>query len=167
MAGGRSPTPSQTVGPFFGFALPFAGDSDAVSPGQAGVHRIEGQVIDGAGQPVADSLIEIWHGEQFARCRTDAEGAFHFSVRKPAASRLPDGRVRAPHLNVTVLARGLLRHLATFVYFPEEGEANLTDPVLELVQPSVRETLIAHRNGQVLRFDIHLQGESETAFFAF
>ena len=165
MAGPRVPTPSQTIGPFFGFALPFTGDADAVAPG-AGAHRIEGQVLDGAGEPVPDCLVEMWQGEQFARCRTDAEGAFHFNVRKPAVVRRPDGRVRAPHLNVTVFARGLLRHLATFVYFPDEEEANRADPVLELLEGGVGETLIARRDGGVLRFDIRLQGEGETAFFA-
>lgn len=165
MAGPRVPTPSQTIGPFFGFALPFTGDADAVAPG-AGAHRIEGQVLDGAGEPVPDCLVEMWQGEQFARCRTDAEGAFHFNVRKPAAVPRPDGRVRAPHLNVTVFARGLLRHLATFVYFPDEEEANRADPVLELLEPGARERLIARRDGEVMRFDIRLQGEDETAFFA-
>ena len=166
MAGRRVPTPSQTVGPFFGFALPFAGDADAVTAGSPAVQRIEGQLLDGAGQPVPDSLVELWQGEQFARCRTDAEGAFHFNVRKPAPVRRRDGRVRAPHLNVTIFARGLLRHLATFVYFPDEEEANLADPVLELLEPDARGTLIAGRDGDVLRFDVHLQGDGETTFFA-
>jgi protocatechuate 3,4-dioxygenase alpha subunit len=162
----RIPTPSQTVGPFFGFALPFAGDADAVPSATVGALRIEGQVLDGAGEPVPDSLVEMWQGELFARSRTDGEGAFHFTVRKPSALRLSDGRVRAPHLNVTVFARGLLRHLATFVYFPDEAEANQSDPVLEMLEPAVRETLVAHRDGKILRFDIRLQGENETAFFA-
>ena len=162
----RIPTPSQTVGPFFGFALPFPGDADAVPSEAEGALRIEGQVLNGAGEPVADSLVEVWQGELFARSRTDGEGAFHFTVRKPSATRLGDGRVRAPHLNVTVFARGLLRHLATFVYFPDEAEANQSDPVLQLLEPAARETLIARRDGEILRFDIRLQGEDETAFFA-
>jgi protocatechuate 3,4-dioxygenase alpha subunit len=162
----RIPTPSQTVGPFFGFALPFAADADAVAPGSGDALRIEGQVLDGAGEPVPDSLVEVWQGDLFARSRTDGEGAFHFTVRKPSALRLSDGRMRAPHLNVTVFARGLLRHLATFVYFPDEAAANRSDPVLELLEPAQRETLIARREGEIIRFDIHLQGEGETAFFA-
>lgn len=162
----RAPTPSQTVGPFFGFALPFARDADAVNPLGESAHRIEGQVLDGASQPVPDCLVELWREKQFARCRTDAEGAFHFNIRKPPAARLADGRIRAPHLNVTVFARGLLRHLATFVYFPDEEEANQADPVLDLLEPAARNTLIARRDGEVLRFDIRLQGEGETAFFA-
>jgi protocatechuate 3,4-dioxygenase alpha subunit len=154
------------VGPFFGFALPFDGGSDAAPPGKGDALRIEGQVLDGAGEPVADSMVEVWQGELFARSRTDGEGAFHFTVRKPSALRLSDGRMRAPHLNVTVFARGLLRHLATFIYFPEEIAANQADPVLQLLEPAARETLIAHRDGEILRFDIRLQGEGETAFFA-
>ena len=160
------PTPSQTVGPFFGFALPFAGDSEAVNPSVPGAVRVEGQVLDGAGEIVPDALIEVWHGDQFARCRTDAEGAFHVTVRKPAAVRSANGRVDAPHLTVTVFARGLLRQLVTRVYFPDEEEANRTDPVLELVEPEHRHTLIARRDGGVLAFDIRLQGENETVFFA-
>jgi protocatechuate 3,4-dioxygenase, alpha subunit len=162
----RAPTPSQTVGPFFGFALPFPHDADAANPLAPGASRIEGRVMDGESQPVPDCLVEVWHEEQFARCRTDSEGAFHFNIQKPPATALADGRVRAPYLNVTVFARGLLRHLATFVYFPDEEEANREDPILGLLEPASRSTLIARRDSEVLRFDIHLQGEGETAFFA-
>src|SRR3977135_2061304 len=157
---GRTPTPSQTVGPFFGIGLPFPGDSEAVSRSGATI-RVEGQLIDGSGQPVRDGLGEIWSGEQFARCRTDPEGGFHFTVSKPAAGAEDE----APHLNVTVFARGLLRHLATRMYFPDEDAANATDRVLNEVHPNRRGTLIAQFDGGVLRFDIRLQGESETVFF--
>jgi protocatechuate 3,4-dioxygenase alpha subunit len=162
----RVPTPSQTVGPFFGFALPFDQGSDAVPPGSPGAVRIEGQVLDGAGQAVPDALLELWHGDQFARCRTDGEGAFHFTVRKPPPARGTDGRESAPHLTVAVFARGLLRHLLTRVYFPDEEAANATDPVLKLVEPGQRHTLIARRDGAILNFDIRLQGRNETVFFA-
>jgi protocatechuate 3,4-dioxygenase alpha subunit len=162
----RVPTPSQTVGPFFGFALPFEKDSEAVDPTAPGTIRIEGQVLDGAGEHVADALLEVSNGHQFARCRTDTEGAFHFTVQKPAAIRGAGGRENAPHLTVTVFARGLLRQLITRIYFPDEGEANRVDPVLGLVDPVKRPTLIARSDGGVLRFDIHLQGEKETVFFA-
>jgi protocatechuate 3,4-dioxygenase, alpha subunit len=162
----RVPTPSQTVGPFFGFALPFDRDSEAVEPSAPGAIRIEGQVLNGAGELVPDALIEVSHEEQFARCRTDAEGGFHFTVRKPAPVRGASGRGQAPHLTVTVFARGLLRQLITRVYFPDEEAANRTDPVLEVVEPSRRHTLIAHGDGAVLNFDIRLQGEDETVFFA-
>ena len=149
------PTPSQTVGPFFGFALPFAGDADAARDGV----RIEGQLLDGAGEPVPDGLLEVWSGDQFARCRTDAEGAFHFTVDKPSAA------AEAPHLHVTVFARGLLRHLTTRMYFPDEAAANASDPVLSRVEPERRRTLIAEDAGAVLHFDVVLQGDRETVFF--
>jgi protocatechuate 3,4-dioxygenase alpha subunit len=150
------PTPSQTVGPFFGFALPFADGADAAR--SDGV-RIEGQLLDGAGQPVPDGLVEVWSGDQFARCRTDAEGAFHFAVDKPRAAQ------GAPHLNVTVFSRGLLRHLATRMYFPDEDAANASDPVLSRVESERRGTLIAEKAGAVLHFDVRLQGDRETVFF--
>ena len=156
-----APTPSQTIGPFFGFALPFEGDSDAAGAESRGAIRVEGQVLDGAGEPVIDALVEAAHGDQFARCRTDGEGAFHISLDRPPVG---DG---APHLDITVFARGLLRQLHTRMYFPDEVEANRTDRALQLVDESRRHTLIALAEGDVLHFDICLQGEAETVFFAF
>jgi protocatechuate 3,4-dioxygenase, alpha subunit len=137
-----TPTPSQTVGPFFGFALPLVDGADGV--------RVEGQVFDGAGEPVGEALLEVWNEGQFVRCRTDDEGTFHFTVSA------------APFLNITVFARGLLRQLNTHMYFP--GAA--ADGVLALVDPDRRHTLVARQDGAVLRFDIRLQGEGETVFFA-
>ena len=137
-----TPTPSQTVGPFFGVGLHPVDGAEGV--------RIKGQVLDGAGEPVDGALLEAWHEGQFARCRTDSEGAFHFTAR------------RAPFLNITVFARGLLRHVNTRMYFP--GSA--MDSVLSLVDPSRRHTLMARADGEVLRFDIRLQGDGETVFFA-
>jgi protocatechuate 3,4-dioxygenase alpha subunit len=159
------PTPSQTVGPFFGFALPFPDDADAAATG-GGAVRIEGQVLDGEGEPVAEAILEAWQGDQFARCRTDPEGAFHFLVRKPFPTAGQDGRSHAPHLELTVFARGLLRHLATRIYFPDETVANEVDPVLTLVDPDRRATLVARAEGDVLHFDVRLQGTGETVFFA-
>ncbi len=148
--------------------------------------RVEGQLLDGAGEPVPDGLVEMWSGQQFARCRTDAEGLFHFTVVKPARGSSPDGQ--APYLDLAIFARGLLRHLATRMYFPDEEKANASDRVLNLIDPPRRHTLIAQSEQQggapgpgfarpapqwgippsnttVLRFDIRLQGESETVFF--
>jgi protocatechuate 3,4-dioxygenase alpha subunit len=159
---GRPPTPSQTAGPFFGFAMPFAGDHLAVPADAPGAVRVEGQLLDGAGEPVPDGLLEAWQGDQFARSGTDPEGLFHFVVRKPAPG--PDGQ--APHLEVTVFARGLLRHLPTRMYFPDEGEANAADPTLQRVPEERRHTLVARDDAGVLRFDVRLQGEDETVFFA-
>jgi protocatechuate 3,4-dioxygenase alpha subunit len=121
-----------------------------VAPGSDGAVRIEGQVFDGAGEPVPDAVVEISDGDQFARCGTDREGAFHFTVRK------------ALSFDVLVFARGLLRHLATRLHFPD---ANLDgDPVLQMVDPDRRYTLIALETEGGLRFDIHLQGDQETVF---
>jgi protocatechuate 3,4-dioxygenase alpha subunit len=135
-----TPTPSQTVGPFFGFALPLVDDVDGV--------RVEGQVLDGAGEGVSDALLEAWSGDQFARCRTDDGGAFHFTARE------------APFLNITIFARGLLRHLNTRMYFPAAE-----DEVPAVVESERRQTLVARRDGDVLRFDVRLQGPDETVFF--
>ena len=154
------PTPSQTVGPFFGFALPFADDANATGVESRDTTRVEGQVLDGAGEPVPDALVEASQGEQFARCRTDGEGAFHFILRKPVV----DGG--APCFEVVVFARGLLRLLHTRMYFPDEETANRADRLLQLVEESRRHTLIAHQDADIIRFDIRLQGESETVFFA-
>lgn len=141
------PTPSQTVGPFFGFALPFEEDYLCAADGI----RIEGQVLDGAGEPVADGLLEVSADDQFGRCRTDAEGAFHFVAREP----------RSGFLSVAVFARGLLRHLNTRIYLPgHEGEVPLD------IDPARRHTLVASGEGGLLRFDIRLQGSDETVFFA-
>jgi protocatechuate 3,4-dioxygenase alpha subunit len=155
-------TPSQTAGPFFAFALPFAGDRTAADPGSPGAVRIEGQLLDGAGQPVPDGLLEAWWGDQFARCSTDPEGAFDFVVRRPPSG--PGGE--APHVNLTVFARGLLKHLSTRIYFPDEAMANAADPVLQVVDPERRHTLVARAEDGALHFDVHLQGEEETVFFA-
>jgi len=160
-------TPSQTVGPFFGVGLPFEKGEQLAPPGAAGVMRIEGQVLDGKGEPVPDALLEIWEpATGFGRARTDSEGAFSFTTVKPGPVPAPDGGMQAPHFNVTVFARGLLRHLVTRMYFPDETEANGADPVLNLVEPARRETLIAKNCGGVLHFDVRLQGERETVFFA-
>ena len=158
----RRPTPSQTVGPFFGFALPFPADARAAEPGSARVLHIEGRVTDGNGEAVPDALLEAWSGDQFARCRTDPEGAFHFWLRRPEVEHDRD----APHLELTVFARGLLPRLATRVYFPDEAEANANDRVLMKVPPARRHTLVARQDGQTLTFDVRLQGKDETVFFA-
>jgi protocatechuate 3,4-dioxygenase, alpha subunit len=173
-------TPSQTVGPFFGVGLPFEHGEELAPPGAVGVVRVEGQVFDGNGDPVPDALLEIWQpdaqgryglapqGEAtgFGRCRTDAEGAFSFVTVKPGRTQAADGRLQAPHLNITVFARGLLRHLVTRMYFPDEAATNADDPVLNLVAPARRPTLLAEHDGGVLRFDVRLQGDRETVFFA-
>ncbi len=144
-------TPSQTVGPFFAIGLSRTRQSDVVPGG--GV-RIVGRVVDGDG-PVHDAVVELWQrgdaGTLWGRCGTDAEGRFEFVTERP-----PDGVA-----DVQVFARGLLRHLVTRLYFP-----GVSDDVLESVDPERRETLVAREEDGALRFDIHLQGERETVFFA-
>ncbi|MGH2852054.1 MAG: protocatechuate 3,4-dioxygenase subunit alpha [Solirubrobacteraceae bacterium] len=162
-------SPSQTSGPLFGFALIFDGCEEAVPPGSHGAVEITGVVLDGAGAPVnwPECFLEFWEGEQWARTRTDEEGLYRVVVRKPDPQPMPDGSVQAPHLNVVLFARGLLKQALTRVYFPDETDANAADPVLEAVPEHDRELLVAVGDGDHLRFDIHLQGENETPFFAF
>jgi protocatechuate 3,4-dioxygenase alpha subunit len=156
------------MGPLYGYALMFEGSHEAVAPDSPGAVRIEGLILDGDGVPLAwpEGYIEVWEGEQMARGRTDDTGRYSVVVRKPAPTATPDGEL-APHLNVAVFARGLLKQVVTRIYFPDEEAANAADPVLELVPPEDRELLVAVPEGDVLRFDIHLQGERETPFFAF
>ena len=156
-------TPSQTVGPFFALALPWAAGAEVVAPGTPGAVRLRGRVLDGVAEQVTDALIETWQADPvpgFAQCATAGDGGFAVVTRKPAA-----GGAGAPHLDVSVFARGLLRRLVTRVYFPDEAEANAADPVLRsLPDPAARATLVAVPEGNGLRFDIHLQGDDETVF---
>jgi len=185
---GIGPTPSQTVGPFFHDALLDGDRSELVSPDHPEAVRIEGTVYDGAGEPVSDAMVEIWQANGvgryndhvdnredlpldegfsgFGRSGTDAGSRFSFVTVKPGAVPLPDGGMQAPHIMASVFARGLLKRVVTRIYFPDEEEANAADPVLSSIEnPKHRETLIAHDEGDVLRFDIHLQGENQTTFF--
>ena len=162
-------TPSQTAGPLWGFALMFEGCEHAVDPSDPAAIRIEGKIVDGAGEPFGypDSFLEVWQGEQFARARTDEQGRYSVTVAKPDAVALPDGRMQAPHLNVSIFGRGLLKQAQTRIYFPDEAAANEDDPVLELVDAERRPSLIARAENGALRFDVRLQGdrETETVFF--
>jgi protocatechuate 3,4-dioxygenase alpha subunit len=171
------------VGPFFSFALPYESGPRLVAPGTPGAVRLEGRLLDGRGEPVPDGLIEILQADPsgrypgpngevddfrgFGRCATGSEGEFHFLTVKPGPVPHPDGRPQAPHIEVVVFSRGLLKHLVTRIYFPDERAANAVDPVLSSIpDPDVRSTLVARDEGGVLVFDIHLQGDQETAFFA-
>ncbi|MBI2766691.1 MAG: protocatechuate 3,4-dioxygenase subunit alpha [Chloroflexi bacterium] len=181
------PTPSQTVGPFFAI-MTALGSNELVAPGAPGAMEIHGQVFDGAGDPVGDALIELWQANRagryahpaddrellldpdftgWGRCHTRPDGSFRFITVKPGP--VPgDGEVlQAPHINVSVFARGLLNRLATRIYFGDEARANAADPVLVALGDDARESLIAAPDGpSAFRFDIRLQGERETAFFA-
>lgn len=184
------PTPSQTVGPFFHDALLDEDRSELVSPEHPEIIKIDGTVYDGAGEVVPDAMVEIWQANWagrynhpaderedlpldenfsgFGRSKTVDGGRFSFTTVKPGPVPGPNGRMQAPHTMVSVFARGLLKRVVTRIYFPDEGEANAADPVLSSIEdPEPRETLIAHDEGGCLRFDIHLQGENQTAFFEF
>jgi protocatechuate 3,4-dioxygenase, alpha subunit len=189
-------TPSQTVGPFFAYGLTPAGryewndafTNNLVTPDVTGERiRIEGQVFDGDGNVVPDCMLEIWQADAqgrfadpqdkralpnakfrgFGRCGTGANGEYAFDTIKPGSVPDPDGKPQAPHILVVIFARGMLLQNYTRIYF--EGEAaNAADPVMALVPPDRRATLIATRKAggsATYRFDIHLQGENETVFF--
>jgi protocatechuate 3,4-dioxygenase alpha subunit len=182
------PTPSQTVGPFFHIAIPWEGEWRLVAEDDPNAMSIEGTVWDGAGDPAPDALVEIWqpnragrfaHPEDgrsdialeegftgFGRCATDEHGRFRFVTVKPGPVPGPGGRMQAPHINVGVFARGLLKRLVTRIYFPDEEEANGTDPVLSSIDdPELRASLIARSEENGLRFDIRMQGDRESVFF--
>jgi protocatechuate 3,4-dioxygenase alpha subunit len=152
-------TPSQTVGPFYAIGLCRSPENERVERGEL---RLIGQLLDGAGMPVSDGVIEIWDGvdRRWGRSGTDADGRFSFVASKP---RSTSGA--APHFDVFVFARGLLRHQLTRIYFPDE-EGNDSDPVLSSLETGDRQTLIAEQEDGALRFDIRLQGDRQTVFFA-
>ena len=192
----RGLTPSQTVGPFFHYCLtpkaygyPEIVTNDLLTEDAPGERiRIEGRVFDGDGQPVPDAMIEIWQADGqgryaitpdgrpatntrfkgFGRSDCDAEGRYRFTTVKPGPVPGPNGGLQAPHINVGVFARGILKRLFTRIYFDGEA-ANASDPILALVPAEARATLIARRAAQggepTYIFDIHLQGTNETVFF--
>ena len=185
------PSASQTVGPFFNFALTTnSGLGILAREGAEGERiRLAIRVVDGDGVGApGDALIELWQADArgryahaldpgesdrdpnfygFGRLETDADGECVFDTVKPGAVPDGGGGMQAPHINVIVLARGLLKHLYTRIYFMGEN-ANSNDPVLALVPEERRATLVAHpAPGQpdLWRFQIRLQGEGETVFF--
>ncbi|QIN84316.1 protocatechuate 3,4-dioxygenase subunit alpha [Rubrobacter tropicus] len=178
------PTPSQTIGPFFHDALLGRDLTELVPPDEPGAVRITGVVYDGAGEPVTDAMVEISHSTPtgfranpnspdggfsgWGRSGTVDGGRFSFVTSKPDPVLTPDGTRQAPHVDVLVFARGLLKPVATRLYFPDEEEANAADPVLASIStPVLRRTLVARNEGGALRFDVRLQGEGQTAFFGF
>ena len=182
-------TPSQTVGPYLKIGLVGGPISPhLVSPDDPRAIRIRGRLIDGAGDPVPDGMVEIWQANEagryahpsdtrdevplevgfvgFGRSDTVDDGWFEFVTVKPGRVPMPDGLPQAPHIVVGVFARGLLKHLVTRLYFPDEDEANDADPVLSGLEESERATLVAQAEDGGLRFDIRLQGDGQTTFFA-
>jgi protocatechuate 3,4-dioxygenase, alpha subunit len=155
-------TASQTVGPYYTLGLGRRAENELVSPDDPGATRLIGALYDGQGTPIDDGLIEVWDaaGGRWGRSVTDADGRFSFVVVKPEAQ--PG---QAPRLDVFVFARGLLRHQLTRIHFPDEAEANASDPVLSSLDDADRTTLTAEQEDGALRFDIHMQGERATVFF--
>lgn len=184
-------TASQTVGPYLHIGLTWLVTDNLVAAGVAGDPiTLEGRITDGDGQPVNDALVEIWqanangryaHPEDardialepawkgFGRVPTDERGAFRFTTIKPGRVPAANGGLQAPHINVLILMRGMLKHLNTRVYFPNDP-ANADDAVLQSVPAARRNTLIAQPvagKSSALQWDVRLQGEGETVFFEY
>lgn len=177
------PTPGQTVGPFFGYALPYDGGADLVPTSHPSAIRLHGTVYDGAGEPIPDALIEIWQADEtgavpraagsrsrdgwtftgFGRVAVDPDGHYSFTTVRPGPTE--DGT--APFFAVTVFARGLLHRLLTRAYLPLDPAAAAADPFLSSLAEDRRGTLIAQADEQGLVFDIHLQGDDETVFLSY
>jgi protocatechuate 3,4-dioxygenase alpha subunit len=185
-------TPSQTIGPYHHFALPYDGGETLVhGPDVEGeLITIEGRILDGKGNPFGDGLIEIWQAnaggrydhpddmrteiplskgfDGFGRVITDKDGRYRFFTIKPGPVPGPGNTLQAPHVLMNIFARGLLDRLVTRVYFDDEP-GNADDPVLGLVPDERRDTLIARRHENKGRVhyvrDIVLQGDGETVFF--
>jgi protocatechuate 3,4-dioxygenase alpha subunit len=188
-------TPSQTVGPYLHIGLTQGAygaheifSATLADPGLPGTHvRIEGRVFDGEGNVVPDAVIEIWQADAagryahpadgrllasnsfrgFGRCPTDKDGGYAFDTVKPGSVPGPGNNTQAPHINVGVFSRGLLKRLFTRIYFSGDP-ANAADPILALVPADRRDTLLAKPDAAkpgLFRLDIHLQGANETVFF--
>jgi len=176
-----TPTPGQTVGPFFGYALPFDEGDQLVPPGALGAIRLHGVVTDGAGAPVPDALLELWQADAdgavptaggslrrdgwtftgWGRAATDGEGHYGFTTVTPGATKSG----AAPFFMITVFARGLLNRLFTRAYLP--GEHLAADPLLAALPAERRETLVAVQEPTGFRFDVSLQGPRETVFLSY
>ena len=151
-----APTPGQTVGPFFSFALVREEDTDLVSPSHPSAITFHGRVLDGAGDPVPDALVELTRGgdaDGWGRSATDDEGRYAFATLAPIG----------PFFAITVLARGLLDRLFTRAYLPEAAD----DPFLQGLAEDRRATLVATPDERGYVFDIRLQGDDETVFLTF
>lgn len=180
----HTPTPAQTVGPFYGYALPFPDGENLVRQAHPEAVRLHGTVTDGQGKPIPDALLEIWQPDAdgripqrtgslvrdgytftgWGRAAVDNVGHYTFTTLEPG----PTAPGRAPFIMLTLFARGLLDRLFTRIYLPEDQEALARDPLLASLDAEARSTLIAEREQDgSLRFDIRLQGEGETTFLSY
>jgi protocatechuate 3,4-dioxygenase, alpha subunit len=181
-------TPSQTVGPYFAIGLAWPAGAHVVPAGTPGAIRIFGSVLDGAGAPVPDHLIETWQAcpdgrfadlhcheglpvlegfRGFGRCgEEDGDGTYELWTVKPGPVPGPGGSRQAPHIDVSLFARGMLHRLVTRIYFADEEALNATDPLLPRIPLARRDTLLAKPTDDGYRFDIRIQGDGETVFFA-
>lgn len=177
-------TPGQTIGPFYGYALPYERGHELVHPAHPGAVRLHGTVYDGDGAVIPDALLEIWQPDEagtvvqesgsllrdgytftgFGRAAVDHEGNYTFTTLNPGATE--EGN--APFIMLTVFARGLLNRLFTRVYLPEDTASLASDRLLASVDSASREKLIATREEDGnLRFDVHLQGPEESVFLQY
>ena len=177
-------TPSQTVGPFFHDSLPYPTGRWVTGPTRPGAFTLHGHVYDGRGDPLPDALVEVWQADEqgafrekpgiydepapdgfrgFGRSATDADGHWSFTTVKPAGVPTADGRPQAPHVAMSVFARGMLRRVVTRVYFEDES-ANAADPLLTSLEATRAATLVAARDDDGFRIDVRLQGQDETVF---
>jgi protocatechuate 3,4-dioxygenase, alpha subunit len=180
-------TPSQTVGPFWSIGLPWSSASAFTGESPAEAITVSGHVLDGVGDPVPDAIVESWQADGdgrfdhpddprgavtwdgfrgFVRSPVDADGRYAITTIVPGSVPAADGTPQAPHLLVSVFARGMLDRVVTRIYFADHGEAHATDPVLQSLPDERRSTLIAQPVDGGYRLDIHLQGPQETVFFA-
>ena len=184
-------TASQTVGPYLHIGLTWLVTDNLAGPGVEGEPiTLQGRVTDGDGAPVNDALVEIWqanargrypHPEDqgdaplepafkgFGRVPTDKDGGFRFTTIKPGRVPGAGGALQAPHINVTLLMRGMLRHLITRIYFAGDP-ANAEDAVLASIAAERRPTLLAQLMPgapSVLQWNVRLQGPDETVFFTY
>ncbi|WP_328614357.1 protocatechuate 3,4-dioxygenase subunit alpha [Amycolatopsis sp. NBC_00355] len=178
------PTPSQTVGPYLSIGLPWPDGPYVVPEGTPGAIWIRGTVRDGAGDPVPDAMIETWQADPeggfhhpddprgeasgefraFGRCPTETDGTYGILTLLPGVLPGGGGTTQARHIDVSVFARGLLNRVVTRIYF--EDQDNAEDPTLATVPEDRRGTLIAAKTADGYRFDVRLQGDGETVFFA-
>jgi len=180
-----TPSGSQTVGPFFRIGLEHLYARDTESTDNAEKVTIRGKVLDADGNPVPDAMLEVWHASKgglynalqsdsshrpacFTRIATDDNGTFRFTIVRLGPVACAAQSQQAPHIAILVFARGLLRHLTTRMYFPDDP-ANDSDPVMQLIPPERRHTLIAQQNANSpgsFEWNVVLQGQDETVFFA-